>query len=112
MGPVSYRGPMPDPIQHTVAFSLRYPAESPEEADFFTAASVLATIPGVEEFKQFRQVSPKSTYSYCFSMWFADDAAYESYNNHPAHTAFVRDRWEADVSDFQELDFVALTRSG
>jgi hypothetical protein len=102
---------MSDPIQHTVAFSLRYPAGSPEESDFFKAASVLATIPGVEDFKQFRQVSPKSSYSYCFSMRFADDATYEGYNKHPAHTAFVHDRWAADVSDFQELDFVALARS-
>ncbi len=41
-------------------------------------------------------------------MRFADGAAYQAYNDHPLHVGFVRDRWEHEVSDFQELDFVAL----
>jgi hypothetical protein len=41
-------------------------------------------------------------------MRFADEAAYRTYNDHPVHVAFVRDRWQAEVADFAELDFVAL----
>jgi hypothetical protein len=41
-------------------------------------------------------------------MEFADDAAYQGYNNHPAHVAFVRDRWVPEVAAFMEIDYVAL----
>jgi hypothetical protein len=99
---------MPTAIQHTVVFSLRHLPGSPEEGDFLAAARSLATIPGVEDFRQLRQVSPKSPFTLFFTMLFADDAAYQVYNNHPTHTAFVRDRWEPEVNAFQELDFVAL----
>ncbi len=95
-------------IQHTVAFRLRHPAGSSDEAAFLEAARALATIPGVEEFQQLRQVSPKSHFTFFFSMRFADEDVYQGYNEHPVHVAFVRDRWDAEVSDFQELDFVAL----
>jgi Stress responsive A/B Barrel Domain len=96
------------PIQHTVAFRLRHPSGSSAETAFLEAARVLATIPGVEDFQQLRQVSPKSDFTFFFSMRFADADAYRGYNEHPVHVAFVRDRWDAEVSDFQELDFVAL----
>jgi hypothetical protein len=43
------------------------------------------------------------------SMRFADTEAYTSYNEHPVHVAFVRNRWEGEVSNFQELDLVSLT---
>jgi hypothetical protein len=99
---------MPGSIQHTVAFSLRHRAGSPEEADFLAAGRALATIPGVQDFEQLRQISPKSTYSLFFSMRFADDSAYRAYNSHPVHVAFVRDRWDSEVTEFQELDFIAL----
>ena len=102
---------MAAPIQHTVAFSLRHPRDSPAETDFLSAAQVLASIPGVEDFKQLRQVSPKSEYTFSFSMYFAGEDAYRAYNNHPSHVAFVRDRWEPEVSSFQELDFVPLVAS-
>ncbi|GAA1430051.1 Dabb family protein [Microlunatus lacustris] len=99
---------MPTAIQHTVVFSLHHRAGSPEEDEFLAAARSLATIPGVEGFQQYRQVSPKSSFTFFFSMHFADEAAYQGYNNHPIHIAFVRDRWEPEVSAFQELDFVPL----
>jgi hypothetical protein len=104
----TYCRAMTGPIQHTVAFSLRHPSGSPPEADFLSAARVLAAIPGVEKFEQLRQVSPKSDFAFSFSMYFADEDAYQAYNDHPAHIAFVRDRWEPEVSRFQELDFVPL----
>ena len=103
-------GPTPviAPIHHTVAFRLSHPSGSPDEAAFLDAARALATIPGVEDFRQFRQVSPKSDFTFFFSMRFADADAYSSYNEHPVHVAFVRNRWDSEVSDFQELDLVSL----
>ena len=99
---------MTSAIQHTVAFRLQHPAGSDAEREFLTAALALADIPGVQEFRQLRQVSPKSEFTFSFSMRFVDGAAYQAYNDHPAHVAFVRDRWQAEVADFAELDFVAL----
>ncbi len=95
-------------IVHSVIFSLRHPAGSQAEADFLEAALVLATIPGVEDFERLRQVSPKNDYSYGFSMKFADAAAYQGYNDHPDHVAFVRDRWVPEVEKFLEIDYEAL----
>ena len=95
-------------IQHTVSFRLVHAPGSAEEAAFLAAARALADIPGVQNFVQLRQVSPKSDHTFSFSMDFADQAAYDTYNAHPTHVAFVRDRWEVEVADFQELDFVAL----
>jgi hypothetical protein len=56
-----------------------------------------------------------SRYSHCaisaanfVSMRFADADAYSSYNEHPVEVAFVRNRRDGEVSNFQELDLVAL----
>jgi hypothetical protein len=40
-------------------------------------------------------------------MVFADQAAYDGYNAHPAHVGFVETRWQTEVDAFQEYDFVA-----
>ncbi len=95
-------------IRHTVVFSLKHPAGSTEESSFLNAAQVLASIPGVEKFERLRQVSPKADFDFGFSMEFADQAAYQTYNDHPDHVAFVRDRWVPEVASFQEIDYVAL----
>ncbi|HWU17117.1 MAG TPA: Dabb family protein [Devosia sp.] len=95
-------------IRHTVVFSLKHAAGSAEEGAFLREALVLADIPGVEKFEQLRQVSPKNDYAFGFSMEFADQAAYTGYNEHPAHVAFVRDRWVPEVERFLEIDYVAL----
>ena len=95
-------------IRHTVAFTLKHPAGSAEERAFLEAALVLKAIPGVEKFEQLRQVSVKADYAFGFSMEFADQAAYDAYNVHSDHVAFVRDRWVPEVDHFQEIDFVAL----
>lgn len=96
-------------IRHTVAFRLRHPSGSAQERSFLEAATALASIPGVERFEQLDQVSPKNSYTFGFSMEFADQSAYDGYNSHPYHVAFVRDRWEREVDDFLELDYVPLT---
>lgn len=95
-------------IRHTVVFSLKHAAGSEAEAAFLADAMVLAAIPGVEKFEQLKQVSPKNDYGFGFSMEFADQAAYDAYNVHPDHVAFVRDRWVPEVARFLEIDYTAL----
>lgn len=95
-------------IRHTVVFNLKQAKGSLTEKAFLRDAKVLAEIPGVEKFEQLRQTSPKNDYSFGFSMEFADQAAYDAYNIHPKHVAFVRDRWVPEVAGFMEIDYVAL----
>jgi Stress responsive A/B Barrel Domain len=96
-------------IRHTVAFRLKHaPGSAEEKAFLLDAANILATIPGVKTFEQLREVSPKNDYAFGFSMEFADQAAYDDYNGHPDHVAFVRDRWMDEVEDFLEIDYTPL----
>lgn len=95
------------PISHTVVFRLHHPADSDAEREFLAAArEALPAIPGVEDFRVHRQISPRSDLTHRFAMTFADDEAYQLYNDHPRHTAFVAERWGPEVADFQEYDFV------
>lgn len=91
-------------IRHSVAFTLHHAAGSPEEAAFLEAADVLAGIPGVERFHKLRETSPKNGYRFAFAMEFADRAAYEAYDGHPDHVAFVEGRWMPEVAAFLEID--------
>lgn len=95
-------------IRHTVAFSLHHPRGSAAEAGFLTAADVLTQIPGVMKFEKLRQTSKKNDFDFGFSMEFEDQTAYDGYNIHPLHVAFVNDRWIPEVSRFMEIDYVAL----
>lgn len=96
-------------IEHTVVFRLEHPSGSDAENGFLdTAQARLASIPGVEGFAIRRQVSPKSDLDWQFSMQFADQSAYQGYNEHPAHREFVVTRWDSKVAEFQEYDFTAI----
>ena len=96
-------------IRHTVIFTLKHAHGSLQEKGFLRDARVaLEKIPGVEKFEQLRQVSPKNGFRFGLSMEFADQAAYEGYNGHPLHVAFVRDRWMKEVEDFLEIDYAPL----
>ena len=97
----------PGRVRHGVVYSLKHAEGSPEEADFLNANAALASIPGVEAFELLREVSPKNGYRFALVMEFADRAAYEAYDAHPEHVAFVADRWDAEVSDFLEIDYEA-----
>ena len=98
----------PGRIRHSVSFVLAHPPGSAEEDEFLAAAARLAdVIPGVEGFEILREVSPKNPFAHGLSMEFADRAAYEAYNEHPEHVAFVQDRWLAEVTDFLEIDYEA-----
>jgi quinol monooxygenase YgiN len=95
-------------IRHTVAFRLRHAAGSAEEAAFLADALRLNEIPGVQNFERLKQVSDKSEFAFGFSMEFSDRAAYDVYNNHPVHTAFVAERWAREVEAAQETDYQPL----
>ncbi len=95
-------------IRHTVAFKLKHDSGTQPEADFLAAARKLASIPGVHHFEQMRQVSDKNPYTFNFSMEFDSQADYDGYNSHPAHVAFVRDRWIPEVAAFLEADYISL----
>jgi hypothetical protein len=95
-------------IRHTVAFRLRHPSGSQEEAAFLSEALLLRDIPGVQNFERLRQVSGKNEFAFGLSMDFADREAYDGYNEHPVHTAFVAGRWVPEVEAFQETDYQPL----
>ena len=95
-------------IRHTVAFRLRHAEGSPEEAEFMRAIGKLRSIPGVEAFEILKQVGLKNKFSFGLSMAFADQAAYQFYNEHPEHVAFVQTRWVPEVEDFIELDYLTI----
>ena len=95
-------------IRHTVVFTLKHAQGSAEEKKFLEDALILAKIPTVRNFERLKQVSPKNNYSFGFSMEFDDQAGYDTYDQHPDHVAFVRDRWKQEVTDFLEIDYVRL----
>jgi hypothetical protein len=97
----------PGRIRHTVVFTLSHDEGSPAEADFLATAARLSAIAGVEAFEILRETSPKNSYRFGISMEFADMAAYEAYNGHPDHVAFVQGRWIPEVADFLEIDYEA-----
>jgi hypothetical protein len=95
-------------IRHTVVFTLKHPQGSAEERKFLEDALMLTQIPSVQKFERLKQVSAKNDFKFGFSMEFADQVAYDAYNDHPIHVAFVRDRWKTEVSDFMEIDYVRI----
>lgn len=92
-------------IHHFVIFSLRYDRHSAEEKAFFDAANRLAAIEGVKNFKRLLQVSKKNNYSFGLAMDFETEAAYDFYNHHPIHQAFIEKYWIPAVTDFLEIDY-------
>ena len=96
-------------IVHTVMFNLKHQLDAPETMSFLLDGQrILAAIPVVENFQVLRQVSPKNDFTFFFSMEFAGQDAYQSYNNHPEHVKFVKERWEKEIKNFLEADFEKL----
>ena len=96
----------PGEVLHTVIFDLKHPAGSPDAERFLTDGyAILTKIPGVQNFQIFNQCSPKNDYQYCFSMRFKNQQDFEAYSANPNHVKFVTERWDAEVSRFQESDF-------
>ena len=99
-------------IRHLVVFTLRHEEGSPGAEAFLAALRSLATIDGVEDFEVVRQVGLKNDYEFAVTMDFASRAAYDAYNGHPIHVAFVSEHWNADVTDFMEIDLAGLRYDG
>ena len=95
-------------IRHTVVFALKHKQGSAEEKKFLEDALALSRIPTVKNFERLRQVSAKNGFKFGFSMEFDDQAAYDTYDVHPVHVAFVRDRWKIEIADFMEIDYVRI----
>lgn len=93
-------------IVHSVFFKLVHAPASVEEVEFLRKASDLARIPGVENFKVLKETSPKNDFTFGLSMEFVDQTAYDGYNSHPEHVAFVNDVWLKEVADFMEIDHI------
>ncbi|MBC8081016.1 MAG: Dabb family protein [Gorillibacterium sp.] len=93
-------------IQHSVIFCLKHESGSEKAEQFLEdGRTALSAIPVVQNFRVYRQVSPKNDYSYGFSMEFASHDDYESYNTHPNHVDFVESRWINEVTRFLEIDY-------
>jgi len=93
-------------IQHMVIFNLPYEEGSSEAQKFLEDGKrILTAISVVQNFQAFNQVSEKNDYQYGFSMVFASQDDYKTYNEHPDHVAFVEERWLKEVTDFLEIDF-------
>jgi hypothetical protein len=95
-------------IRHAALFRLQHAAGSSGEADFLAALAGLKAIPGVEQFEIARETSPKNPYVFAVSMLFVDQSAFDAYNVHPLHVAFVEGCWIPEVAEFMEHDTVAL----
>jgi hypothetical protein len=96
-------------IRHSVIFTLKHAHGSLQEKMFLRdAKTALEKIPGVDKFEQLKQVSKKNEYRFGFSMEFADQKAYDAYDRHPKHVAFVQDRWNREVEKFLEIDYEKL----
>lgn len=96
-------------VLHTVTFTLKHPAGSAAAEQFITDAKrILTTVPGVQDFQAYRQCSPKNTMQYGFLMRFKDQATMDAYTAHADHARFVAERWDTEVIDFQESDFVQV----
>ena len=96
-------------VLHTVIFDLKHSVGSPEAKKFMTdACKILTTIPGVRNFQAYRQCSPKNDFQYGFLMTFNNKVEFDTYSAHPDHNKFVEERWNTEVSRFQESDFMKL----
>jgi hypothetical protein len=106
----STAGLKPGEVLHTVIFDLKYPAGSAEAEQFLTDGyAILTKVPGVHDFQVFRQCSPKNDYQYGFYMRFRTQSDFEAYTANPTHTRFVAERWDTEVTRFQESDFQIFT---
>ncbi|OJU16545.1 MAG: stress responsive protein [Clostridiales bacterium 43-6] len=93
-------------IKHMVIFNLKHETDAAETKQFLKdGETILTSIPGVQNFGVFRQVSKKNDYDFGFSMEFENEQAYENYNKHFLHVNFVETRWNEEVTKFLEIDF-------
>lgn len=93
-------------IRHMAVFTLKSQKNSVDTKKFLAdGEKILSSIPIVENFEVLKQVSKKYDFDFGFSMEFENQEAYDTYNAHPDHQAFVEERWKKEVERFQEIDF-------
>lgn len=96
-------------IRHVVIFCLKHNKNAPETEKFLLdGQAILSSIPLVKNFEVLSQISPKNEYHFGFSMEFSCMDTYDAYSAHPVHEAFVKQRWEKEVTSFLEIDFKGL----
>lgn len=100
--------PLNKTIRHSVIFSFKAGMSDPDKHHFFDAVSKLTAIEGVRAFEILKQTSIKNKYEFGISMEFQNNEAYQYYNNHPDHVAFVQNIWLKQVEDFLEIDYESL----
>jgi len=93
-------------ITHTVYFKLKHEKGSEAERIFIQKALDLGAISTVRNLKCVKEVSPKNNFDHGLIMQFENQDAYDTYNNHPDHVAFVENVWKKEVEDFMEIDYV------
>lgn len=93
-------------ITHTVYFKLHHEKGSDAEQLFIRQALDLGAIPTVHNLRCVEEVSPKNNFDFGLIMQFEDQEAYDTYNNHPDHVAFVENVWKKEVAEFMEIDYV------
>lgn len=102
-------GLKPGEILHTVIFDLKHATDSPEAKKFISdARQILTAVPGVRDFQAYKQCSPKNDFQYGFLMTFNNQQEFDAYTAHPDHSKFVEERWNTEVTRFQESDFVQI----
>jgi hypothetical protein len=95
-------------IRHAGLFTFKPTVTEAEKQAFNIALKDLEQIEGVQKMEISKQISPKNTFEYGFSMEFANDSIYKAYNIHPHHDAFVQNYWLKYVEDFMEIDTVQM----
>lgn len=93
-------------IIHTVVFKTKHALGSEEERDFLKAGIALGELPMVRNFQCYKQVSKKNDFEFGFSMEFMSQRDYDAYNEHPEHRDFVQSRWQSEIEDFLEIDYL------
>ena len=89
---------------HAGMFVFKKEVSDLEKSEFLKALKGLEVIPGVVNLQVFKQISPKNSFEYYFSMEFLTMQIYDAYSNHPLHNNFVNQYWIPLVADFLEID--------
>ena len=94
-----------------VALIVNFTVKPQHLADFLTvirahAAGTLADEPGCVRFDVLTAADASPTVILVEA--YADQAAYDHYNQHPDHQNFVQNVWLQEVVEFLEADFVEM----
>jgi hypothetical protein len=92
-------------ILHSVLLKLKYAKATADEKQFFLGVDQLKGIPGVQNLHYYRQTNKKNSFDFGITMEFESHEAYEGYNKHADHLAFIENFWIPGVEEFLEIDY-------